>query len=145
MPWTNEDGLVIRFGEERGEEMPGGYTTGSPYKALVHKFDYTDVANTDTAAPNPHEAFIPAGSVITPFFYVSPHVGGAFLITAFVVVILGGMGSLGGVLIGSLIIALGEGLGALFLPGSLRLVVIFVIFIGVLLFKPTGIFGSGHG
>jgi branched-chain amino acid transport system permease protein len=86
-----------------------------------------------------------AGSMITPFYYISPHVGGAFLIKAFVVVILGGMGSIGGVLVGGLIIALGESLGALFMPGSLKLVVTFVIFIGVLLLRPAGIFGSNHG
>jgi len=86
-----------------------------------------------------------AGSIITPFYYISPHVGGAFLITAFVVVILGGMGSIGGALVGGLIIALGESLGALIMPGSLKLVVTFVIFIGVLLLKPAGIFGSNHG
>ncbi|MBE9570589.1 MAG: branched-chain amino acid ABC transporter permease [Proteobacteria bacterium] len=86
-----------------------------------------------------------AGSMITPFYYISPHVGEAFLIKAFVVVILGGMGSIGGVLVGGLIIALGESLGALFMPGSLKLVVTFVIFIGVLLLRPAGIFGSNHG
>ena len=86
-----------------------------------------------------------AGSIITPFYYISPHVGGAFLITAFVVVILGGMGSIGGALVGGLIIALGESLGALIMPGSLKSVVTFVIFIGVLLLKPAGIFGSDHG
>jgi branched-chain amino acid transport system permease protein len=85
-----------------------------------------------------------AGSVITPFYYISPHVGGAFLITAFVVVILGGMGSIGGALIGGLIIALSESLGALIMPGSLKLVLTFIIFIGVLLLKPSGIFGSGQ-
>ena len=65
MPWTNADGLVVRFGNERAEVMPGGVTRDNAHKTLVHKFTYEDVANTDTAAPNPHEAFIPAGSVIT--------------------------------------------------------------------------------
>lgn len=86
-----------------------------------------------------------AGSIITPFYYISPHVGGSFLITAFVVVILGGMGSLGGALFGGLIIALGESLGGIFMPGSLKLVITFVIFIVVLLLRPAGIFGSSHG
>lgn len=64
MAWTNEDGLVQRFGIERSAVMPGGETAENLHKTLVHKFTFADVANTDTAAPNPHEAFIPAGSVI---------------------------------------------------------------------------------
>ena len=64
MAWTNEDGLVVRFGTDRAEVMPGGSTAANVHKTLVHKFDYTDIANTDTAAPNPHSAFIPADSVI---------------------------------------------------------------------------------
>lgn len=65
MAWTNEDGLVIRFGKERAEVMPGGATNYNAHKTLVHKFTFADVTDTDTAAPNPHEGFIPAGSVIT--------------------------------------------------------------------------------
>jgi len=83
-----------------------------------------------------------AGSIITPFFYISPHVGGAFLITSFVVVMLGGMGSFGGALIGGLIIGLAESIGAIFMPGSTKLVITFIIFIIVLLFRPTGILGG---
>ena len=83
-----------------------------------------------------------AGSIITPFFYISPQAGGAFLITSFVVVILGGMGSFGGALIGGLIIGVAESLGAIFMPGSMKLVVTFIIFINLLLFKPTGILGG---
>jgi branched-chain amino acid transport system permease protein len=85
-----------------------------------------------------------AGSVITPFYYISPHAGGAFLITSFVVVILGGMGSLAGAFVGGLIIALGESLGGIFMPGSLKLATTFIIFIVVLLFKPSGLFGGKH-
>lgn len=83
-----------------------------------------------------------AGSIITPFFYISPHVGGAFLITSFVVVMLGGMGSFGGALIGGLIIGLAESLGAIFMPGSTKLVITFIIFMILLLFRPTGILGG---
>jgi len=65
MSWTNEDGLTIQFGKERAAVMPGGVTQTNVHSTLVHKFTFADVANTDTAAPNPHEAVIPAGSVIT--------------------------------------------------------------------------------
>lgn len=63
--WTNEDGLQVRFDNDRAETMPGGLTQTNAHKTLVHKFTFEDVANTDTDAPNAHEAFIPAGSVIT--------------------------------------------------------------------------------
>ncbi len=83
-----------------------------------------------------------AGATITPFFPVYPHVGGLFVITAFVVVVLGGMGSFGGAFAGGLIIGVAESIGAIFLPGSMKTIVSFAIFILILLFKPTGIFGG---
>lgn len=65
MAWTNEDGLVVRFGTERGAVKDQGVTRDNVHKTLVHKFTYADVANTDTAAADPESPFIPAGSVIT--------------------------------------------------------------------------------
>lgn len=66
MAWTNADGLVVRFGNERAEVMPNGWTQEGIHKTLVHKItDATALGDTDTAAVNPHEAFIPAGAVIT--------------------------------------------------------------------------------
>jgi len=86
-----------------------------------------------------------AGTLIAPFFYVNPHVGGVFVITAFVVVVLGGMGNLIGALVGGLIIGLAESLGAAFLPGQLKQFIIYFIFILVLLFKPEGLFERRSG
>jgi branched-chain amino acid transport system permease protein len=82
-----------------------------------------------------------AGTVAAPFFYVSPTVGGIFVITAFVVVVLGGMGSFIGALVGGLIIGLVESLAAAFIPGQLKQFTVYFIFILVLLFKPAGLFG----
>jgi branched-chain amino acid transport system permease protein len=82
-----------------------------------------------------------AGTLITPFFYVNPHVGGIFVITAFVVVVLGGMGNIIGALVGGLIVGLAESVGAAFVPGQLKQFIIYFIFILVLLFKPQGLFG----
>jgi len=65
MAWTNEDGLVVRFGTERGAVKDEGVTAENVHKTLVHKFTYADVANTDTAAADPESPAIPAGSVIT--------------------------------------------------------------------------------
>ncbi len=82
-----------------------------------------------------------AGTLIAPFFYVNPHVGGIFVITAFVVVVLGGMGNFIGALVGGLIVGLAESVGAAFVPGQLKQFIIYFIFILVLLFKPQGLFG----
>jgi branched-chain amino acid transport system permease protein len=82
-----------------------------------------------------------AGALILPFFYVSPTVGSSFVIIAFVVVVLGGMGSFFGALFGGLIVGVAEALSAALLPGSMKEFGIYVIFTLVLLFKPTGLFG----
>jgi branched-chain amino acid transport system permease protein len=83
-----------------------------------------------------------AGALMTPFYYISPDVGLVFVLTAFVVVVLGGMGSFGGALVGGLLVGLLEAWGALYLPGSLAQVPIFLFFVAVLLFRPTGLFGA---
>ena len=86
-----------------------------------------------------------AGALITPFFYVAPDVGESFNIMAFVVVVLGGMGNFVGALLGGVIVGLAESLGAALLPGSLKQLVVFVIFVCVLLFRPQGLFGASRG
>ncbi|HTK93417.1 MAG TPA: branched-chain amino acid ABC transporter permease [Verrucomicrobiae bacterium] len=86
-----------------------------------------------------------AGALITPFFYIAPDVGESFNLMAFVVVVLGGMGNFIGALLGGLIVGLAESLGAALLPGSLKQLVVFVIFVLVLLFRPEGLFGGARG
>ena len=83
-----------------------------------------------------------AASLLMPTFYVTPQVGYAFVLIAFTTVVLGGMGSFEGALIGGLVLGVVEALGGLFLGESLGQIGIFVIFILVLLFRPTGLFGS---
>ena len=83
-----------------------------------------------------------AGAAVAPFFPVYPTVGGLFVITAFVVVVLGGMGSFIGAFFGGLIIGMAESMGAIFLPASMKSLISFVIFVLILLFKPSGLFGG---
>jgi len=85
-----------------------------------------------------------AGTVTAPFFYVNPHVGGIFVIVAFVVVVLGGMGNFIGAFFAGLIIGLAESVGAAFVPGQVKQFIIYFIFILVLLFKPEGLFGRSN-
>lgn len=83
-----------------------------------------------------------AGAVVLPFFRVSPDVGEVFVLIAFVTVVLGGMGNLPGALLGGFLIGIAENLGALLPAPSLKLLVVFTIFVLVLLFKPTGLLGA---
>jgi branched-chain amino acid transport system permease protein len=83
-----------------------------------------------------------AACLLLPSYYVSPNVGHGFVLIAFTVVVLGGMGSFLGALVGGLAIGLTESLGGLVLGESLGQLGIFLIFIAVLLFRPTGLFGS---
>ncbi|MEO7937799.1 MAG: branched-chain amino acid ABC transporter permease [Burkholderiaceae bacterium] len=83
-----------------------------------------------------------AASLMMPIFYVSPSVGHVFVLVAFTVVVLGGMGSFLGAVVGGLIIGLTESFGGLFLGESLGQIGISVIFILILLLRPSGIFGA---
>jgi len=83
-----------------------------------------------------------AACLLMPTFYVNPRVGGAFVLVAFTIVVLGGMGSITGALLGGLIIGVVESLCSLYLGDSLGQIGIFIIFIAVLLFRPTGLFGA---
>lgn len=83
-----------------------------------------------------------AASFLLPAYYVNPQVGNGFVLIAFTIVVLGGMGSFAGALVGGLLIGVVESLGGLWLGESLGQIGIFLIFIAVLLFRPQGLFGS---
>jgi branched-chain amino acid transport system permease protein len=83
-----------------------------------------------------------AGCMLLPIFYVDPYTGNIFVIIAFTIVVLGGMGSIVGALLGGFIIGVTESVGGLLLGESLGQIGISLIFILILIFKPTGIFGS---
>lgn len=82
-----------------------------------------------------------AACLLLPSYYVTPQVGHGFVLIAFTIVVLGGMGSFVGALVGGLIIGVVEALGGLFLGESLGQIGIFLIFILVLVFRPTGLLG----
>lgn len=83
-----------------------------------------------------------AAALVLPFLAVDPLVGNAFNITAFVIVVLGGMGSIPGALLGGLIIGLTQELGVVFAPSSTKLLGVFFVFILVLLLRPQGLLGK---
>lgn len=83
-----------------------------------------------------------AGALLAPIFPVYPTVGVNFGLVSFVVVVLGGMGSMTGALLGGLIIGMVETLSGYFIDASLKQAVYFAVFILVLIFRPTGLFGQ---
>lgn len=83
-----------------------------------------------------------AACLLIPTYYVNPTAGDAFVLIAFTIVVLGGMGSIAGALIGGLFVGVVESLSSIFLGESLGQIGIFVMFIAVLLFRPSGLFGE---
>jgi branched-chain amino acid transport system permease protein len=83
-----------------------------------------------------------AACLLMPSYYVNPSAGNAFVLIAFTIVVLGGMGSVAGALIGGLVVGVVESLSGLWLGESLGQIGIFVMFILVLLVRPSGLFGE---
>ena len=83
-----------------------------------------------------------AACLLIPTYYVNPQAGNAFVLIAFTIVVLGGMGSVAGALIGGLGVGVVESLSGLYLGESLGQIGIFIIFILVLLLRPSGLFGA---
>jgi branched-chain amino acid transport system permease protein len=82
-----------------------------------------------------------AGVILSPVFPVTPSSGVPVALTAFVVVVLGGMGSLWGCVLGGLVLGLVENLGAAFISTGYKHIFGFIILILVLLIRPAGLFG----
>ncbi len=81
-----------------------------------------------------------AGAIMVPMYATFPTVGVYFVLTAYVVVVLGGLGNMTGALLGGIVIGLVEATSGFYFP-ALKEAVYFVAFILVLLIRPTGIFG----
>jgi branched-chain amino acid transport system permease protein len=82
-----------------------------------------------------------AGGLLLPRLYLFPGVGEDYTTKAFVMVVLGGMGSIEGAALGGLVLGVTESLTSLYVGNEWALIVDFVFFLLVLSFKPSGIFG----
>jgi branched-chain amino acid transport system permease protein len=82
-----------------------------------------------------------AGTLLAPIYTMSPQIGGNFILAAFAVVVLGGLGSVWGAFIGGFIIGLIEALAGYYLDPALKHAVWFLVFIAVLIIRPGGLFG----
>jgi len=85
-----------------------------------------------------------AGTLISPTYYIFPQVGGAFTLKAFVIVVLGGMGSVAGATLGGIIIGVVESLAAVYASASVKEIFVYVLFLAVLLVKPSGLLGKSR-
>jgi branched-chain amino acid transport system permease protein len=83
-----------------------------------------------------------AGVLISPLYQVYPTAGLQFVLLSYVVVVLGGLGDMVGAMIGSLIVAGVEVIGSYFFGTAWKEIFYFVLFIGVLVFRPAGLFGQ---
>jgi len=82
-----------------------------------------------------------AGSLLTIFFYVFPYVGASFALLAYVTVALGGFGNVPGTLVAGVVVGLIEVLGGLLIAPALKYVVVFLLYLLVVLWRPQGLFG----
>ena len=82
-----------------------------------------------------------SGALLTPIFFITPSVGHVFIMKSFIIVVLGGMGSVLGALAGGLIVGLMESVGSQFVNPVYAEVSVFILFILVLLARPSGLLG----
>ncbi len=83
-----------------------------------------------------------AGALIAPTYYIFPQVGSVFTLKAFVITVLGGMGSIVGATLGGVLIGMSESIGGVYLGSGWKDVIVFILFLLVLLFKPSGLLGT---
>ena len=82
-----------------------------------------------------------AGALFGTLFTFGPLTGSDIILKAFVVVIIGGMGSVTGAVVGGLMLGIIESLTAQFLPSHFQDAMVFGLLIAILLFRPEGLFG----
>ena len=82
-----------------------------------------------------------AAAILVPFYYVHPAVGTSFILKAFVIVVLGGLGSMPGAALGGLIVGVIEGVVGLYVQAAVAQIVLFGLFVVILFVRPAGLLG----
>lgn len=81
------------------------------------------------------------GAIMTPILSLAPHIGTPVLMTSFLIVILGGLGSIAGATLAAFVVGLVEAYSTVYLSGSKGTLVLFVIVLLMLVFRPSGLMG----
>ena len=81
--------------------------------------------------------------MLAPSLYLYPTVGEILVVKCFVITVLGGLGSVPGAIAGGILLGLVESLGSVYISVAYKDTIGFVIFLLVLLFRPSGLFGIG--
>jgi branched-chain amino acid transport system permease protein len=82
-----------------------------------------------------------AAAALVPFFYTHPSVGTSFILKAFVIVVLGGLGSMPGAVAGGLLVGVIEGVVGLYVQAAVAQIVLFGLFVAMVFVRPTGLLG----
>jgi branched-chain amino acid transport system permease protein len=82
-----------------------------------------------------------AAATLVPFYYIHPGVGTSFLLKAFVIVVLGGLGSMPGAALGGLAVGVIEGVIGIWTQAAVAQILLFAVFIAMLFFRPAGLLG----
>ena len=112
------------------ENIVGGQAIGIP---IAHIFALTMGLGAACAGA--------AGALIAPLYDATPYLAGEFTLTAFIIVIVGGLASLPGALLGGLLIGAAEALAALVFSPSAKSLLSYAVLIAVLLLRPEGLLG----
>ncbi len=83
-----------------------------------------------------------AGALLSMTYEISPSMGEPYTVTALIVITLGGFGSIAGSLVGGLLLGVVEALGMHFTSPSLKMLLSYAVFIGVLIWRPNGLFSK---
>lgn len=85
-----------------------------------------------------------AGALMAPVYTINPHMGELAVVKAFIIVVLGGLGSLPGAIIAALILSFTEAIAATFYNATVATMVSFLIVIAVLTVRPAGLMGRSR-
>lgn len=82
------------------------------------------------------------GALVTPMLSLTPSAGDSVLVISFLIVILGGLGSIGGATVAAFIVGVVDTFSAVYMGGSRGTIVLFILVIAILVLRPSGLAGK---